>query len=111
MIEQIRPAQLPVWLAQHPGQAVLLDVREPAELRAASVVADGFVLLAIPMNDIPARLAELTADTPVACLCHHGARSQRVALFLEHNGFSHVANIAGGIDAWSLEHDSTVPRY
>ena len=63
------------------------------------------------MGEIPARLAELDAATPVACLCHHGARSQRVAQFLAGNGFTQVANIAGGIDAWSAERDPSVPRY
>jgi rhodanese-related sulfurtransferase len=53
------------------------------------------------MNEIPGRLPELPQDRPVACLCHHGARSQRVAMFLAQNGFSRVANVAGGIDAWS----------
>jgi rhodanese-related sulfurtransferase len=47
----------------------------------------------------------------VACLCHHGARSQRVAMFLAQQGFGEVANIAGGIDAWSAERDPSVPRY
>ena len=63
------------------------------------------------MGELPARLAELDASRPVACLCHHGARSLRVAAFLAHNGFGQVANITGGIDAWSHEHDPAVPRY
>ena len=111
MVLQVRPADLPAWLAQQAAPAVVLDVREPAELRAACVVADGFELVSIPMNEVAQRLAELDPERPVACLCHHGARSQRVALFLEHNGFAAVANIAGGIDAWSLERDPAVPRY
>ena len=91
---------------------VLLDVREPGELRAASVApGEGYELVTIPMNELPARLAELDPQRPVACLCHHGNRSQRVAMFLAGNGFARVANVAGGIDAWSLEVDSTVPRY
>jgi rhodanese-related sulfurtransferase len=32
-------------------------------------------------------------------------------MYLESNGFAQVANIAGGIDAWSLERDTAVPRY
>jgi rhodanese-related sulfurtransferase len=63
------------------------------------------------MNEIPQRLSELDPQRPVACLCHHGARSQRVAMFLASNGFDQVANIAGGIDAWTTEVDSSVPRY
>jgi len=75
------------------------------------VKADGFDVVAIPMNEIPARIAQLDPERPVACLCHHGARSQRVAMFLVQNGFTRVANIAGGIDAWSAERDEGVPRY
>jgi rhodanese-related sulfurtransferase len=111
MIDQVRPSDLDGWLQAQSVPAVVLDVREPAELRAASVQPQGFALVTIPMNEVPARLAELDPATPVACLCHHGARSQRVALFLEHNGFDKVANIAGGIDAWSLQRDPSVPRY
>ena len=111
MVAQVRPSQLADWLRQQAAPAVVLDVREPVELRTAAVRPEGFELLAIPMNEIPARLAELDPQRPIACLCHHGARSQRVAMFLEHNGFSNVANIAGGIDAWSLELDPGVPRY
>jgi len=112
MIEQIRPTELAQWFAREPGApAVLLDVREPWEVQTASVRPDGFTLLAIPMNEIPGRLAELDAGQRIACLCHHGARSQRVALFLAQNGFAEVANISGGIDAWSVQHDPGVARY
>ena len=114
MIDQIRPADLPAWLAERSAAGatpVVLDVREPWELQTASVHADGFVLQAIPMNDIPARLAEIPADQPIACLCHHGTRSQRVAAFLQQQGFENVINIAGGIDAWSAQLDAQIPRY
>ena len=111
MIDQVRPCGLANWLQQQAGPALVLDVREPAELQVASVIPDGFELLVIPMNDIPARLAELDIGRPVAVLCHHGSRSQRVAMYLASNGFAAVANIAGGIDAWSLERDASVPRY
>ncbi|VTU32775.1 rhodanese-like domain-containing protein [Variovorax sp. PBL-E5] len=112
MIEQIRPAEVAAWFARDAGAApVLLDVREPWELQTASVVPQGFALVAIPMNEIPGRLAELDPGQRIACLCHHGARSQRVAAFLAQSGFDTVANIAGGIDAWSAQHDTSVPRY
>ena len=89
----------------------MLDVREPAELRTASVNEGDFTLVAIPMGSIPARLSELDPARPVACLCHHGARSMQVASFLQGRGFNHVANIAGGIDAWAEELDSRIARY
>lgn len=113
MITQIRPSQLSEWLAtaRTHGTPVVLDVREPSELRVASIKADGFELITIPMGVIPPRLNELDPEQPIACLCHHGARSMQVASFLKARGFSHVANIAGGINAWSAELDPTVPRY
>ena len=112
MIDQVRPADLAAWFAQDADAlAVLLDVREPWELQTASVAPAGFTLLAIPMNEIPARLSELDENQRIACLCHHGARSQRVAAFLHQNGFAQLANVAGGIDAWSAQHDPAVPRY
>jgi rhodanese-related sulfurtransferase len=112
MIDQVRPSHLAEWIERRcAGAGLVLDVREPWELQAASVKADGFDLVTIPINSVTRRLAELDPDRPIACLCHHGARSQRVAMFLAQHGFNHVANIAGGIEAWSLEHDSSVPRY
>lgn len=111
MIDQVRPSALSAWLQAQPRPGLLLDVREPEELELARVQTDGVELLTIPMNDLPARLAELDPDRPVAVLCHRGGRSQRVAMYLASNGFAAVANVAGGIDAWSLERDGSVPRY
>ena len=113
MMTQIRPSELAAWLvtARAHGAPVVLDVREPSELRVASVQADGFELLTIPMSDIPARQNELDPEQPIACLCHHGRRSLQVAAFLQAQGFAHVANISGGIDAWSIELDPAIPRY
>ncbi len=120
MIDQIAPSGFAQWIANmatsHPlERAVVLDVREPHEIQWASVAAGaakhGFQWVAIPMGQLPARLSELDPDQPIACLCHHGARSMQVARFLVSNGFAEVNNIAGGIDAWSLELDPSVPRY
>ena len=84
-----------------------------AELEAvcASLCAAAMELVAIPMGQLPMRLTELDPNRPTACLCHHGIRSLRVAAFLMQNGFDQVANITGGIDAWSHERDSAVPHY
>lgn len=113
MIAQIRPRDLHQWLAQarSVGEPLVLDVREPLEWQHAQVRADGFELRTIPMGVLPPRLQELDPSQPIACLCHHGGRSMQVAHFLHHQGFAHVANIAGGIDAWATELDSTIARY
>jgi len=113
----IHPAQLQDWLqscAAHTPAGTLptvLDVREPWELQTASVKANGFELLPMPMRSVPARYLELDRNQPIACLCHHGARSAQVVHFLMQNGFTHVVNIHGGIHAWSHELDPTVPVY
>jgi rhodanese-related sulfurtransferase len=111
MIPQVRPGEFDEWVQGQAARPVLLDVREPWELQTASVQPEDVDVVAIPIQEIPARLAEVPADRPIACLCHHGMRSQRVALFLAHQGYTDVANIAGGIDAWSRERDSGVPVY
>ena len=99
-----------------PGvRPLVLDVREPWELQTASVKADGFTLLHIPMRELPARISELRAtlgeDQPIACLCHHGMRSQQVATFLTQSGFTDVVNLQGGIAAWAVQVDTGVARY
>jgi rhodanese-related sulfurtransferase len=113
MVEQIQPAQLQDWMARHAGaQPVLvLDVREDIEVQTASIQAQGFELRHIPMGQLVQRLDELDAQRPVACLCHHGGRSMQVASYLDRSGFAQVANIAGGIHAWSLQVDPRVPQY
>ncbi len=115
MIDHIRPAQLAEWLDQCRQQGderpVVLDVREPWEVQLASVKAEGFDLVHMPMASLPARLADLPRHRPIACLCHHGGRSAQVAHFLKNQGFDSVVNISGGIHVWAAELDPTIPRY
>lgn len=85
----------------------LLDVREPGEYQYARI--ENSVL--IPMAKISERLNELDKQQAIIVICHHGFRSQQVALFLEHSGYPDIANLKGGIDAWSVFCDDSVPRY
>ncbi len=113
MIEHVHPGDLPAWIekVQAHGKPLVLDVREASELAQARITPGNFDFLHIPMGAIPPRLAELDPSRPVACLCHHGGRSMQVANFLAHQGFAHVANISGGINAWSIQVDPSIPRY
>lgn len=89
------------------GSALLLDVREPHELRVASVAG----ALHVPMRQVPGQLGQLPRDKPVFVMCHHGGRSQQVADWLQAQGFEDVHNVAGGIDAWACDVDPSLSRY
>jgi adenylyltransferase/sulfurtransferase len=84
----------------------LIDVREPWEAQIAQI---GGKL--IPQNDVPNRLAELDRNREVVIHCKSGGRSQRIAEFLQQQGYPKVANVAGGITAWSDQIDPSVPKY
>lgn len=88
---------------------LLLDVRNPDEHATAKI--PGATL--IPMSELQARLGELDPhkEGHIVVHCHHGGRSLRVTHFLRQQGFPQVQNLSGGIDAWSLQVDSSVPRY
>ena len=90
-----------------PAVPLVLDVREPEEIAIASLKG----ARTIPMNDIPSRHGELPRDAEIVVLCHHGMRSAQVVGFLAAQGFTQVVNLRGGIDAWSLDVDPSVPRY
>lgn len=105
-VPSISPGEARRRLARQPG-FVLLDVREPEELALAAVAG----ALTIPMHAVPLRLHELPREGEIAVLCHHGVRSWHVAQALLAHGFARVVNVAGGIDAWSLDADPSIPRY
>lgn len=109
-MKHIGPIELSALLtasAASSEPAVVVDVREPWEVQLASLPG----AVHIPMRDIPARFGELDRNSTIICLCHHGARSMQVAMFLEHQGFTDVCNLSGGIDAWSRQVDPAVPIY
>ena len=93
-------------LKQDPDNTVLLDVREVPELQMAAVEGATH----IPMGEIEARIGELDKSKSILCMCHHGGRSAMVANFLAAQGFD-VYNVAGGINIWSQDVDSSIPTY
>lgn len=86
---------------------LVIDVREDWEVQLASIPG----VVHVPMNQVPARMAEFSRDDEIIVMCHAGGRSLRVAHFLANQGFTKVANLAGGIAAWSEQVDATVPQY
>jgi rhodanese-related sulfurtransferase len=108
LIQQITPAELAAWRAD-PARPVpvLIDVREPWEHAHCRI--EGSLLM--PMAQIPSHTAELPADRDLVFVCHHGNRSQNVAMWLERNGYTNLHNLRGGVEAWALDVEPTMPRY
>jgi rhodanese-related sulfurtransferase len=103
---EISAAEAAALLSEN--KARLLDVREPWEFATTHV--EGSVPM--PMNDVPARAArELDPGERLLVLCHHGVRSMNVTVWLRRQGFAQAQSLRGGIDAWSLEVDPSLPRY
>ena len=89
----------------------LLDVREAWEVALASIPGAVHVPLGT-LRAVPDCVTEaIPVGTPIVVYCHHGMRSQRGAALLQAAGIGPVANLAGGIDAWSTDVDPSVARY
>jgi monothiol glutaredoxin len=84
----------------------LVDVRTDEERALASI--EGSRLLDRAYHDA---LLLRDRDTPIVFQCHHGIRSQGAAEYFERQGFRNLYNLEGGIDAWSLLVDPSIPRY
>lgn len=89
----------------------LIDVRELEEVAIAAL--EGFEVF--PLSQfaewsitIHSRL-DSTKETIV--MCHHGMRSAQMCYWLSQQGFTHLKNLEGGIDAYSCLVDRSIPRY
>jgi monothiol glutaredoxin len=88
------------------GELQLFDVRPESEGDIARI-AIGRTLNEETVDYIK----QLDKSTPIAFYCHHGMRSRGVAQSVLQEGFRKVYNLKGGIDAWSLAIDPSIPRY
>lgn len=84
----------------------LLDVRGPDEWQIAHLAGATLVDEAVAQQ-----VMTWPKDTPIVLYCHTGRRSLDAASYLSGHGFGNVRSMTGGIDAWSREIDTTVPRY
>ena len=87
----------------------LIDVREPDEWEICHITGAEL----IPLSRWPQLALEKLKDKnePLLMQCHHGGRSARATAYLLSQGYTDVRNVAGGIDAWSLEIDPALARY
>lgn len=104
-VRHVTPSEVAGVLAGDPNSR-FIDVRTPGERERAQI--DGTILLT--PESMPELLA-LPKGTPLVFHCHHGQRSHQAAMHFLEQGFEKVYNVRGGIDAWSVELDSKIPRY
>jgi len=108
MIPEVMAAEVKAALDRG-EDLLLLDVRQPEEHALAQI--EGARLL--PLGSLEERIGELAAwrDRRIVVTCHHGMRSLQAAQALRQRGFRRVESLGGGIEAWSLTVDPSVPRY
>src|SRR5260370_21249672 len=105
-VETVNVQELHTMLAVN-MLSLLLDVREVKEWQFCRIEGARH----LPMSEIQQRVGELDPTRETVVYCHHGVRSHMVAELLLTKGFSRVASLTGGIQAWSVIIDSSVPRY
>ena len=105
---EIHPAELKKLLDAQ-ADFFLLDVRRESEWNTARLEPATL----IPLHELQSRLAELDSQRsrPMIVLCHHGVRSLRAVQYLRSLGFPDSRSLAGGIEAYSLLADPSIPRY
>lgn len=106
---EISPADAKRRLSES-NKTVLIDVREPDECAVANLGTAEY----IPMSLVPAafqRLEGVAEEGDLLVLCHHGVRSLQVVVWLRERGLENCYSVAGGIDRWSRDLDTAIPRY
>ncbi|MBD2567642.1 MULTISPECIES: rhodanese-like domain-containing protein [Anabaena] len=108
---QISVEELAQRLAAGDSGLQLVDVREPQEVEIASI--EGFVNL--PLSEFAEWNEEIStrfdSEAETLVLCHHGIRSAQMCQWLVAQGFTNVKNIGGGIAAYSILVDPSIPQY
>lgn len=88
---------------------LLLDCREKEEHQAVHIAAARL----LPMSELSERVGELEPykNSEIVVHCHHGGRSLKVTNWLRQQGFANVKSMAGGIDDWAVNIDTSLARY
>jgi adenylyltransferase/sulfurtransferase len=105
-IQHLNPADVAALLTGDDAP-IIIDVREQWEYDLVHLP----VSTLIPLNTLASKASDLNPSRSYALLCHHGMRSEMAANWLMQHGFSRLINIDGGIDAWSMDVDPSLPRY
>ncbi len=103
---QIEPRELADRLAAN-EKITLLDVRTREEWESVKL-PESHLFTQELMQEI---LAKWSREDLVVIYDHQGTRSMDAAAYFQGHGFENVKSLRGGIDAWSAEVDSSLPRY
>lgn len=87
--------------------ARFLDIRTREEYEAVRI--EGADLFSQDL--IRKIMEECPKDTMLVIYDHTGTRSLDAAAYFSGHGFENVRALKGGIDAWSMEVDASLPRY
>ena len=96
--------------ASDAGEALLIDVRNPAEVATCAIGG----AVTVPLNTLPQQweaLQQQRDGKKLVIFCHHGGRSLRATEFLREQGIEDVVSMAGGIDLWAIDLDPSLARY
>ncbi|HLY32244.1 MAG TPA: rhodanese-like domain-containing protein [Ktedonobacterales bacterium] len=85
-------------LAARTPEVCVLDVREPEEYAQGHVPG----AISLPQSELASRLDEAPRDRPIFLVCQGGVRSLRAAQFLKQMGYTDVASVMGGTEAWQM---------
>ena len=103
VFENIAPADICNYIAANPG-VILLDVRTRDEFNGKAKPHFGRLKNAIniPIQELDTRLSELDQykGKQIIVYCSHSRRSPQASWLLNQNGFTKVANMAGGMSDW-----------
>jgi hydroxyacylglutathione hydrolase len=78
---------------------LLIDVRAPGECREQRIE----VAVNIPLPRLPERMSTLPRDESIVVHCASGYRSAIAASLLQRDGCGRVADLVGGIAAWTSD--------
>lgn len=92
--------------ADPPADLVILDVRTPEEFEAGHL--EGATLIDFYDDDFRDQIADLDVDAPYLMYCRSGNRSGQAAAIMTELGFTNVADVDGGINAWTSGGHPTV---